>query len=56
MLENVLDEIKEEIQEIKYLESKYELYKYEEEEFVKSIQDRISRLERKVLSLLKENI
>jgi hypothetical protein len=56
MLENVLDEIKDIVQNIKYLESKYDLNKYEEEDVIKSIQRDILRLERKVLSLLKENI
>jgi hypothetical protein len=56
MLENVLDEIRDIVQNIKYLEAKYDLNKYEEEDVVKSIQRDILKLERKVLSLLKENI
>jgi hypothetical protein len=56
MLENVLDEIVDIVQNIKHLETKYDLNKYEEDDVVKSIQRDILRLERKVLSLLKENI
>jgi len=56
MLENVLDEIRDIVQNIKYLESKYDLNKYEEEDVVNGIKRDILRLERKVLSLLKENI
>jgi hypothetical protein len=56
MLENILDEIKDIVQNIKYLESKYDLNKYEEEDVVNGIKRDILRLERKVLSLLKENI